>query len=89
MNILWQDHAWDDYVAWHRLNPETAQKINELVKNIRRSPFRGVGKPEPLKRQLAGFWSRRITLEHRLTYRVVGQGRDQRVEIIGCKNHYE
>jgi toxin YoeB len=63
-------------------------KINELIRDVRRSPFKGLGKPEPLKGELAGWWSRRITREHRLVYRAAGTGEDQRIEIASCRLHY-
>ncbi len=67
-------------------DPAVLGRVNKLIKDIRRSPFVGIGKPEPLKGGLAGWWSRRITGEHRLVYRVAGEaGRDQRVEVTGCR----
>ena len=89
MNIVWAPDAWDEYVEWQSRDPKIAAKINTLISDIRRSPFSGVGKPEPLKAELAGFWSRRITDEHRLVYRVAGKrGADQRLEIVQCRLHY-
>lgn len=89
MNIVWAPHAWDEYADWQSRDPKVAAKINALGSDIRRNPFAGAGKPEPLKAELAGFWSRRITDEHRLVYRVVGKrGTDQRLEIIQCRLHY-
>lgn len=89
MNIVWALDAWNEYVEWQSRDPKIAAKITALIADIRRSPFSGVGKPEPLKAELAGFWSRRITDEHRLVYRVVGKrGTDQRLEIIQCRLHY-
>lgn len=89
MDIIWAPHAWDDYAHWQATEPEMAAKINELVKDIRRRPFTGLGKPEPLRGDLAGWWSRRISGEHRLVYRVAGKrGTDQRVEIAQCRYHY-
>lgn len=89
MKIVWSSRAWKDYQAWHDRDPRIAQKINDLIKDIRRAPFSGIGKPEALKADLAGWWSRRITSEHRLVYRVVGKrGKDQRLEILQCRFHY-
>ena len=89
MRVTFADDAWDDYVHWSRTDQGVLRKINDLVQNIRRSPYRGLGKPEPLKGDLTGWWSRRITGEHRLVYRVAGQsGADQRVEILQCRYHY-
>ena len=64
------DQAWDDYLYWQSHDKKTLKKINNLLKDINRSPFKGIGSPEPLKHDLSGYWSRRITLEHRLVYRV-------------------
>ena len=66
--ISWTDNAWDDYVAWQKDDPDVVQKINTLLEDCQRNPFTGLGKPEPLKGNLTGFWSRRITKEHRLVY---------------------
>ena len=90
MNVVFTSHAWAEFEEWLDEDPETAQKIRELIKAIRREPFKGIGKPESLKYSLKGFWSRRITREHRLVYRIAGKkGEGQRVEIIQCKFHYE
>lgn len=64
------------------------EKINPLIKDCMRTPFHGVGKPEPLKGELKGFWSRRITREHRLVYRIAGDGQDQVLQIAACRYHY-
>lgn len=89
MNVVWTPLAWDDYVQWQGEDQDVTAKINELIKDIRRTPFSGLGKPEPLREKLAGWWSRRITLEHRLVYRVEGKkGQDQRLVITQCRYHY-
>lgn len=89
MNLVWTPLAWDDYLGWQRESIETTAKINELIKEIRRTPFTGTGKPEPLRGEYAGWWSRRITAEHRLIYRVEGKkGDDQRLIIVQCRYHY-
>jgi toxin YoeB len=84
MDLVWQLNAWEDYLYWQEHDKKMIQKINELIKDCLRSPFKGIGKPEPLKGDLAGFWSRRITDEHRLVY-VVNQNRPH---IIQCRFHY-
>lgn len=89
MEIVWARHAWEDYVSWQESEPAMAVKINELIREIRRRPFAGIGKPEPLRGDLSGWWSRRISGEHRLVYRMAGKrGVDQRVEIAQCRYHY-
>lgn len=88
MRLLWTSNAWDDYLHWQRADPATVSKINDLIKDIRRDPFRGLGKPEPLKNALQGWWSRRITQEDRLVYRVSGKGDAQQIEIAACRYHY-
>jgi toxin YoeB len=88
VKLVWADDAWDDYVTWQESDPPTTKKINELIKNIRRTPFKGMGKPEPLKGPLSGWWSRRITGEHRLVYRVTGKSEAQALEIAQCRLHY-
>ena len=88
MKVVFSAEAWDDYLAWQRGEPETAERINELIQSARRTPFNGIGKPEPLKADLSGFLSRRITREHRLVYRVAGNGDDQQIEVASCRLHY-
>jgi toxin YoeB len=86
MRLLWSNEAWEDYVYWQQNDPKVLQGINDLIRDIRRDPFRGLGKPEPLKHSLAGWWSRRITREHRLVYRVSGRDAEL-LEIIQCRYH--
>lgn len=88
MKIVWTEHAWEEYLQWQKEDQKTLFAINDLIKDIRRDAFKGLGKPEPLKHALQGWWSRRISGEHRLVYRVSGKGDDQRVEIVQCKYHY-
>ncbi|MEL6192776.1 MAG: Txe/YoeB family addiction module toxin [Bacteroidota bacterium] len=89
MNIEFTKNAWEEFSYWIETDPEIAKRIKELIKAIRQNPFKGIGKPEPLKHDLKGYWSRRITSEHRLVYRVSGQkGIDQKVSIIQCRFHY-
>ena len=74
---------------WWSANPTLFARLNQIIEETRRDPFRGIGKPEPLKGQFAGWWSRRINDEHRLVYRVAGKaGQDQRIEIVACRYHY-
>jgi len=70
MNLIFSDHAWEDYLYWQQTDRKLLNRINSLIKEIQRSPFEGTGKPEPLKHALAGYWSRRINDEHRLVYKV-------------------
>jgi toxin YoeB len=84
MRIVFSKNAWEDYTSWGLENRKMLRKINELVKDIQRTPFEGKGKPEPLKYDLAGLWSRRIDLEHRLIYSV----KDKDLLIYSCKYHY-
>lgn len=84
MNLAWTPEAWEDYVYWQTTDKQCAKRINELIKSVLRTPFEGIGKPEPLKHQLAGAWSRRITQEHRLVYMV----NDDFITIVQCRNHY-
>jgi toxin YoeB len=84
MKLLWLSDAWDDYLYWQKTDKKTLKKINELIKDIRRSPYEGVGSPEALKHQLSGWWSRRVNLEDRLVYRVD----DDQIVILQCRKHY-
>jgi len=88
MKLLWTEQAWEDYLYWRRNDPDTLKKINALIEDIRRNPFRGLGKPEALKFALSGWWSRRITQEHRLVYRVSGKPGAQNLEIAQCRYNY-
>jgi toxin YoeB len=88
MTIEFADPGWEDYLYWQEHDPEIFKRINSLIKDIKREPFKGLGKPEPLKGNLAGFWSRRITDEHRLVYRVHGVKPDQVLSIFQVRFHY-
>ena len=88
MRVHFTDHGWDDYLYWCRHDARTRERLNELIENTRRTPFIGIGKPEPLKGDYAGFWSRRLTGEHRLVYTVEGKGEAQCVIVIACRFHY-
>lgn len=90
MLIEFTQHAWDDFTFWIDNDPDMVVRIKDLIKSIRENPFKGLGKPEPLKHSLKGYWSRRITQEHRLVYRVSGKkGIDQKCSIIQCRFHYD
>jgi toxin YoeB len=89
VKILFTEDAWQYYRAWLDNDPRTLARLNALIEDVRRNRHAGLGKPEPLKGDLAGWWSRRITGEHRLVYRIVGKpGADQRSEIVACRYHY-
>lgn len=81
---MFSDKAWDDYLYWQQNDKQILKKINQLIKDIQRDPFEGIGKPEPLKHELSGFWSRRITDEHRLVYQV----NESELSIVTCRFHY-
>ena len=85
MELVWQTHAWEDYLYWQETDKKVLLKINELIKDCLRNPFKGIGKPEPLKGQYKGLWSRRITDEHRLVYAV----KDKQLYILQCRFQYE
>lgn len=85
MNKVWSDDAWEEYIAWQMQDKKTLKRINLLLKDAEHHPFEGIGKPEPLRGELSGFWSRRIDEKNRLLYRV---SRDS-LEILSCKGHYD
>ena len=85
MKIIFSLNAWEEYLSWQKEDKKMLKKVNRLIKAIQRDPFSGVGKPEPLKYDLAGFWSRRIDREHRLVYQYV----DGDILIYSCRYHYE
>ena len=84
MNLVIKPTAWEQFLYWQETDKATLRKINSLIKECLRHPFEGTGKPEPLKGDLSGFWSRRIDREHRLVYRVTPQA----LEILSCRYHY-
>ena len=89
MDISFTPKGWEDLEHWISNDPDTLTKIKDLIKSIRQDPFRGLGKPEPLKYDLKGYWSRRITGEHRIVYKVSGtKGVDQKCLIIQYRFHY-
>jgi toxin YoeB len=89
VKLIWASQALADYRYFQAFEPSVAQRINELIEDIVRSPISGIGKPEPLRGELSGFWSRRITKKHRLVYRIAGsRGKNQCLEIAKCRLHY-
>ncbi|MFC7420844.1 Txe/YoeB family addiction module toxin [Iodobacter arcticus] len=84
MQIRWDEATWDDYLYWQSTDKAILKRINLLIKETQRQPFAGIGKPEPLKHQYSGFWSRRITDEHRLVYCI----HNEALVIAQCRYHY-
>jgi len=82
--LAWTDEAWIDYVYWQGQDKKTIKRVNKLMSDTKRSPFEGIGKPEPLKENLSGFWSHRIDETNRLVYAVT----DMHLTIISCRYHY-
>ncbi|MCQ8885617.1 Txe/YoeB family addiction module toxin [Pseudoalteromonas agarivorans] len=82
--LSWTDEAWNSYVYWQTQDKKTLKRINKLIADVKRSPFNGIGKPEPLKENLSGFWSRRIDDTNRLVYAVD----DTAITVISCRYHY-
>ncbi len=83
-NLKFTDESWTDYIYWQTQDRKTLKRINELIKDVQRDPFVGIGKPEPLKHSLSGFWSRRIDEANRLVY----QADDDEITVISCRHHY-
>ena len=88
MKLIFSDLAWEQYQHWIAADPQVFAKLNALIAECRRSPFKGKGKPEPLRGDLSGWWSRRNTQDDRLVYRVSGRAPDQQLEIAQCRFHY-
>lgn len=84
MKLIFSGHAWEDYLYWQKTDKKTLKRINTLIREIMREPFEGIGKPEPLKHSLTGYWSRRINEEHRIVYKV----RDGALLIAQLRYHY-
>ena len=82
--IIFSEEGWDDYIYWQKQDRKTVKRINQLLQDILRNGYDGIGKPEPLRENLSGFWSRRIDDTNRIVYRLTKEG----VEIISCRNHY-
>jgi len=85
MKLIWTESAWEDYLYWQANNKKVLQRINTLIKTIMREPFTGIGKPEPLKFELTGKWSRRINDEHRLVYQI----NQHELILFQCRYHYK
>jgi len=85
MKYIFVDESWEDYLYWQKIDKKMLKRINLLIKDISRQPYEGIGKPEPLKHNYRGFWSRRIDGEHRLIYQV----REDEIRIIKCRFHYD
>ena len=88
MKLVFSARSWEQYLHWQRTDANVLERLNGLITECQRFPFKGTGKPEPLKGEFQGWWSRRITLEDRLVYRVTGSGAAQRLEIAQCRFHY-
>ena len=84
MKVVFSERAWDDYLHWQKADRKIVHRINMLIGDIQRTPFQGIGKPEPLKHALAGYWSRRINDEHRIVYRIKGD----ELQIAQLRYHY-
>jgi toxin YoeB len=84
MKLIFDETAWEDYLYWQTTDEKILRRIHELIKDTMRSPFNGIGKPEPLRHALAGYWSRRITDEHRMVYRIEGN----RLPLVQLRYHY-
>ena len=85
MRLLWEDRAWEDYLYWQMQDKKTLKRINLLINDIKRTPFEGIGKPEPLRGSLSGYWSRRIDETNRIVY----FWKDNVIYVISCQGHYE
>jgi toxin YoeB len=88
VKLVFSDQAWEDYLHWPKSDRNVLERLNTLIEECRRTPFRGTGKPESLRGDLKGWWSRRITLEDRLVYRVTGEGDSRHLEIAQYRFHY-
>jgi len=86
MKIVWFEEAWDDYVYWQTQDKKTIKRINQLLQDATRNGYVGIGKPEPLKGEFSGFWSRRIDGVNRFVYRIKD---DETLEVLSCKGHYD
>jgi len=85
MKLVFVEESWEDYLYWQKTDKNKLKKINELIRDISRTPFEGLGKPDPLKHKYSGFWLRRIDNEHRLIYRVI----EDEIQIVKCRFHYD
>jgi len=85
MKLIWSSSSWEDYLYWQKVDKNILKRINKLLKSCMRTPYEGIGKPEALKGELQGYWSRRITSEHRLVYKYT----DDEIRIASCRYHYD
>ena len=85
MNLIWNNEAWEEYLQWQKQDKKIVKKINEIIKDIKKNGNEGIGKLEPLKHELSGYWSRRITDKHRFIYKLTETG----IVVIACANHYK
>ena len=85
MKLLWEENAWQEYLYWQTQDKKTLKRLNNIIKDIRRDCYNGIGKPEPLKENLSGWWSRRIDEENRIVYK----HENNNIIIASCKSHYE
>lgn len=88
MRLVFWPTAWEDYLHWQAEDAKMLVRLNALLKECLRTPYKGIGKPEPLSGNLSGWWSRRLNLEHRLVYRVSGKAEAQALEVAQCRYHY-
>jgi toxin YoeB len=88
MRVFLEPKAEEDLMYWHTHNPQIAEKITALLQSVQENPFKGLGKPEPLKGNFSGYWSRRINKEHRLVYKVEKKGSERYIAIAQCRKHY-
>ena len=84
MKLTFLEDGWGDYLYWQKNDIKTLKRVNDLIKDVQRNPFRGIGKPEPLKFSMSGFWSRRINSEHRLVYKI----QSETLIVVQCRYHY-
>jgi toxin YoeB len=85
MKVIFSQNAWEDYISWQSEDKKILKKINSLIKEIQRNPYDGIGKPEPLKYDLSGLWSRRIDRDHRLVYQII----NNELLVYSCRYHYD
>ncbi len=85
MRLIWSSSSWEEYLYWQKVDKQNVRRINALLKSCMRTPFEGIGKPEVLKGDLQGYWSRRITSEHRLVYKYI----DNEIWVASCRYHYQ
>ena len=85
MRLLWEDRAWEDYLYWQTQDKKTLKRINVIINEVKRTPFEGVGKPEPLRGNMSGYWSRRIDEKNRIVY----FEQDNILYVVSCRGHYD